>query len=77
VKHKGGKTVHVWAFPGNCDPSTLKSNTFEMEWPPKSGRMATFPEIDRTDFFTVEAAREKMHPAEFEFLSRLKMALSK
>jgi predicted NUDIX family NTP pyrophosphohydrolase len=43
-----------------------------MEWPPKSGRTATFPEIDQAEFFTVEAAREKMHPAEFEFLTRLK-----
>jgi predicted NUDIX family NTP pyrophosphohydrolase len=70
--HKSGKTVHVWAFAGDCDPHTLKSNTFEMEWPSKSGRMATFPEIDRADFFTPEAAREKMHPAEFEFVPRLK-----
>jgi predicted NUDIX family NTP pyrophosphohydrolase len=72
VKHKSGKTVHAWAFAGDCDPRTLKSNTFEMEWPPKSGRMATFPEIDRANFFTLEAAREKMHSAEFEFLNRLK-----
>jgi predicted NUDIX family NTP pyrophosphohydrolase len=72
VKHKSGKTVYAWALTGDCDPSSLKSNTFEMEWPPKSGRMVTFPEIDRADFFTFEAAREKMHPAEFEFLSRLK-----
>jgi predicted NUDIX family NTP pyrophosphohydrolase len=72
VKHKSGKTVHAWAFESDCDPRTLKSNTFEMEWPPKSGRIATFPEIDRADFFTLEAARGKMHPAEFEFLTRLK-----
>jgi predicted NUDIX family NTP pyrophosphohydrolase len=72
VKHKSGKTVYAWAFAGDCDPSSLKSNTFEMGWPPKSGRMVTFPEIDRADFFTLEAARDKMHPAEFEFLSRLK-----
>jgi len=72
VKHKSGKTVYAWAFAGDCDPRTLKSNTFEMEWPPKSGRMATFPEIDCANFFTLEAAREKMHPAEFEFLNRLK-----
>jgi predicted NUDIX family NTP pyrophosphohydrolase len=72
VKHKSGKTVYAWAFAGDCDPFTLKSNTFEMEWPPKSGRTATFPEIDQAEFFTVEAAREKMHPAEFEFLTRLK-----
>lgn len=77
VKHKSGKTVHAWAFAGDCDPSSLKSNTFEMEWPPKSGRMATFPEIDRTGFFTLEAASEKMHPAEFEFLTRLKKVLPK
>jgi predicted NUDIX family NTP pyrophosphohydrolase len=72
VQHKSGKTVHAWAFAGDFDPASLKSNTFEMEWPPKSGKMATFPEIDRASFFPLEAAREKMHPAEFEFLSRLK-----
>src|ERR1700724_4853493 len=77
VKHKSGKTVHAWAIEGDCDPRTLKSNTFEMEWPPKSGRMDTFPEIDHADFFKLEAAREKMHPAEFEFLSRLKNGLPK
>lgn len=74
VKHKSGKTVHAWAFRGDCDPSALKSNTFEMEWPPKSGRMSTFPEIDRANFFTLQAAKEKMHPAEFDFLSRLEKA---
>jgi predicted NUDIX family NTP pyrophosphohydrolase len=72
VKHKSGKTVHAWAFAGDCDPTSVKSNTFEMEWPPKSGRTATFTEIDRANFFTFDAAREKMHPAEFEFLFRLK-----
>jgi predicted NUDIX family NTP pyrophosphohydrolase len=77
VKHQSGKTVHAWAFAGNCDPASIKSNTFEMEWPPKSGKKATFPEIDRADFFTLEAAREKMHSAEFEFLSRLEKASTK
>jgi predicted NUDIX family NTP pyrophosphohydrolase len=72
VKHKSGKTVHAWAIEGDCEPRTLKSNTFEMKWPPKSGRMAIFPEIDRAEFFTPEVAKEKMHPAEFEFISRLK-----
>jgi predicted NUDIX family NTP pyrophosphohydrolase len=72
VKHRSGKTVYAWAFAGDCDPKSLKSNTFEMEWPPKSGRLATFPEIDRAGFFTLEAARGKIHPAEFEFLSKLK-----
>jgi predicted NUDIX family NTP pyrophosphohydrolase len=76
VKHKGGKKVVAWAFAGDCDPAALKSNTFEMEWPPKSGQMAPFPEIDRADFFTVEGAREKMHAAEFEFVTRLAEHLS-
>ena len=77
VKHKSGKTVVAWAFAGDCDPASLRSNTFEMEWPPKSGKLATFPEIDRADFFTVDAASEKMHPAEFEFLGRLENLLLK
>jgi predicted NUDIX family NTP pyrophosphohydrolase len=75
VKHKGGKTVTAWAFAGNCDTASIKSNTFEMEWPPKSGKRVEFPEVDRADFFNVESAREKMYPAEFEFLGRLEKAL--
>jgi predicted NUDIX family NTP pyrophosphohydrolase len=75
VKHKSGKTVTAWAFAGDCDPTALKSNTFEMEWPPKSGKRAQFPEIDRAGFFTVERAKEKMHPAEFEFLTRVEKLL--
>ena len=71
VKHKGGKIVTAWAFEGDCDPASLKSNTFKMEWPPRSGKQREFPEVDRAAFFTVEAAREKMHPAEFEFFPRL------
>jgi predicted NUDIX family NTP pyrophosphohydrolase len=71
VKHKSGKTVVAWAFEGDFDPSTLRSNTFEMEWPPRSGKKRTFPEIDRAEYFTFEAAREKMHAAEFELLCRL------
>jgi predicted NUDIX family NTP pyrophosphohydrolase len=71
VKHKSGKLVHAWAFEGECDPSALRSNTFEMEWPPRSGKKQTFPEIDRAAFFSLAAAEKKMHPAEFEFLKRL------
>ena len=76
VKHKSGKKVVAWAFAGDGDPAALRSNTFEVEWPPKSGKMARFPEIDRADFFTVEAAREKMHAAEFEVVIRLVDRLS-
>ncbi|MDP9337922.1 MAG: NUDIX domain-containing protein [Acidobacteriota bacterium] len=77
VKHKSGKKVAAWAFEGDCDPAAIKSNTFEMEWPPKSGKMARFPEIDRADFFTLEGAQEKMHVAEFEFVTRLAEQLSR
>jgi predicted NUDIX family NTP pyrophosphohydrolase len=71
VKHKSGKVVTAWAFEGDCEPGSLKSNTFTIEWPPKSGKQKEFPEVDRAAFYAVEAAREKMHPAEFEFLTRL------
>jgi predicted NUDIX family NTP pyrophosphohydrolase len=77
VKHKSGKTVLAWAFEGDCDPSALRSNTFQMEWPPRSGKTKEFPEIDRADFFTIDAAREKMHPAEFAFLPCLADLLSR
>lgn len=71
VRHKSGKIVTAWAFEGDCDPAALTSNTFAMEWPPHSGKVCEFPEIDRAAFFTVKAAKQKMHPAEFEFISRL------
>ena len=76
VKHKSGKTVTAWAFEGDCDPATLKSNTFTIEWPPRSGKQKEFPEIDRADFFTLDVARDKIHPAEFEFVERLNSLLS-
>ena len=73
VRQKNGKKVTAWAFQGDWDPALLRSNTFRMEWPPRSKKFAEFPEIDRASFFTFEAAREKMHEAEFEFLLRLKL----
>jgi len=77
VRHKSGKKVSAWAMEGDCDPASLRSNTFEMEWPPKSGKKKEFPEIDRAGFFGVEAAREKMHPTEFPFVERLAVLLAK
>jgi predicted NUDIX family NTP pyrophosphohydrolase len=76
VKHKGGKIVHAWAFEGDCDSSSLHSNTFSMEWPPRSGRQQEYPEIDRGEFFTVDVAREKINPAEYDLLLRLRDLLS-
>jgi predicted NUDIX family NTP pyrophosphohydrolase len=60
IRQKGGKLVHAWAFEGNCDPASIASNTFTMEWPPKSGRQMAFPEIDRADFFDLVVARQKI-----------------
>jgi predicted NUDIX family NTP pyrophosphohydrolase len=77
VRHKSGKTVTAWAFEGDCDPAKIQSNTFEMEWPPRSGQRKNFPEVDRAEFFTVEQARTKSHLAEFEFVRRLVALLQK
>lgn len=71
VKQKSGKTIVAWAFEGDCDPSSIKSNTFTIEWPPKSGRQQEFPEIDRAGFFTVTQAKAKMHPVEYPLVLRL------
>jgi predicted NUDIX family NTP pyrophosphohydrolase len=76
VKNKSGKTITVWAFRGDCDPAKIRSNTFQMEWPPRSGKMAEFPEIDRAQFFTMVEARKKIHTAESPFLERLEQLLA-
>ena len=60
IKQMGGKVVHAWAFAGDCDPATLASNTFAMEWPPKSGKRQEFPEIDRAEWFDLAAAQKKI-----------------
>ena len=76
VKQKGGKTVHAWAFAGDLAPDfRLASNTFEMEWPPRSGKNQAFPEIDQASFFPVELARGRINPAQVVFLDRLLAAL--
>ena len=76
VRQKGGKIVHGWAFRGDWDESRpLRSNTFEMEWPPKSGKMLSFPEIDRVGFFSISEARKKLKEAQHPFLNRLEAAL--
>ena len=71
VRQKSGKVVMAWAVEGDWNPARLESNTFTMEWPPKSGRQREFPEIDRAAFFSIPAARRKIHPAEEPFLDRL------
>ena len=72
VKQKGGKTVHAWAFAGDLkDDFELVSNPFEMEWPPRSGKVRQFPEVDRASFFPLEEARRKINVAQTVFLDRL------
>ena len=72
IKQKGGKTVHAWAFEGDLpDSFEPKSNTFEIEWPPRSGKLEQFPEIDRAEFFAEDVARRKINPAQTILLDRL------
>lgn len=77
VKQKGGKTVHAWAFelePGaNISPA---SNSFELEWPPRSGKMQSFPEIDRAEFFTIEEAQIRINESQRTFLERLRASIA-
>ncbi|HEX6590352.1 MAG TPA: NUDIX domain-containing protein [Longimicrobiales bacterium] len=71
IRQKSGKTVHAWAVEGDFDCATIRSNSFTLEWPPKSGRMQEFPEVDRAQWFTPEVARAKMHTGQGDLVDRL------
>jgi predicted NUDIX family NTP pyrophosphohydrolase len=71
VLQPGGKRVLAWALGADFDTRGLKSNTFAMEWPPRSGRMAAFPEVDRAEWFPIEVAAEKIHSGQQPLLERL------
>jgi predicted NUDIX family NTP pyrophosphohydrolase len=71
IRQPSGKIVSVWAFEGDCDPAVLHSNTFSMEWPPRSGRTREFPEVDRADWFPLDVARTKLLKDQLGFLDRL------
>jgi len=71
VKQVGGKVVHAWALEGDVDAEQITSNMFELEWPPNSGNVAEFPEIDRAAWFDVETAREKLIKAQSQFIDAL------
>lgn len=71
VKQKGGKLVLAWAAEGDFDPSALHSNTFSMEWPPRSGAQRDFPEVDRAEWFDPDEARRRINPAQAAFADRL------
>lgn len=71
VRQKSGKVVSAWALAGDCDADVIVSMTFELEWPPRSGRMQTYPEVDRAGWFALPVAREKLLPAQAPFVDRL------
>ncbi|HEV7781303.1 MAG TPA: NUDIX domain-containing protein [Chitinophagaceae bacterium] len=71
VRQKSGKTVYAFAVEGDADPATIKSNSFEMEWPPGSGRLQTFPEVDKAGWFFMEAAKIKILDAQIPLLDEL------
>jgi predicted NUDIX family NTP pyrophosphohydrolase len=77
IVQKGGKTVHAWAVEQDCpEPYECKSNVFRMEWPPRSGKWQTFPEVDRVQFFSIEEGRLKLKPTQVPLLDRLLAALA-
>jgi predicted NUDIX family NTP pyrophosphohydrolase len=75
IRQKGGKVVHAWAGKGEFDSAALDSNRFEMEWPPRSGKRAEFPEVDRAEWFDPDEARRRIIAAQAELIDRLILAL--
>lgn len=75
IRQKSGKRVRAWALEGDLDAEQARSNTFSMQWPPRSGRMQEFPEVDRAEWFGLDEAREKLNPAQVPLLDRLAEAL--
>jgi len=71
VRQAGGKVVRAWALSGDLDVTRSRSNTFVVEWPPRSGKMQSFPEVDRAGWFDLTAARRKLLPAQRAFIDRL------
>ena len=75
VKQLAGKVVYAWALKGDLDTGTIKSNSVSIEWPPRSGKKISFPEIDKAQWFTATAAKEKINPAQLAFLKDLQNKL--
>ncbi|HXF47764.1 MAG TPA: NUDIX domain-containing protein [Burkholderiaceae bacterium] len=76
VKLRSGKLLYAWAVPGDFDPGGLRSNTFDLEWPPRSGRMQRFPEVDRAAWFAVDEAMNKIQPGQQPLLAQLRALLA-
>ena len=77
ITQKAGKVVHAWAFEGDCDPTAVRSNTYKVEWPPRSGQWREFPEVDRAEWFSLADARAKINAAQAELLARLEEVVCK
>jgi len=75
IRQKSGKLVRAWALPGDLDVAEIASNTFTMEWPPRSGQLTEFPEVDRAQWFGPDEARAKLNPAQVALVDRLQEAL--
>jgi predicted NUDIX family NTP pyrophosphohydrolase len=71
LRQPSGKTIVAWAVEGDCDPAQLRSNTFELEWPPKSGKRKEFPEVDRAEWFSLDEARRRISKGQVGFLEEL------
>jgi len=75
VKQRSGKIVHTWAVEGDCDSAAIRSNTFSMEWPPRSGRQQEFPEVDRAGWFSIPEAREKILDVQRALMEQVELIL--
>lgn len=76
VRTASGKAIHAWAVEGDWDPARLQSNRFTIEWPPRSGEMRSFPEVDRAEWFDLATARRKIHKGQLAFLGALEALLA-
>ena len=77
ITQKGGKIVHAWAFEGDCDTTRIRSNTFQMEWPPRSGKFIACPEVDRACFYRMTEAMQKINSAQIALLEELQRMQAK
>lgn len=77
IRQKSGKVIHAWAWEGDADPARVTSNSMETEWPRGSGRIITFPEIDRCEWFSAEEAKRRINPAQAALIDRLTIALAR
>jgi predicted NUDIX family NTP pyrophosphohydrolase len=77
VRQPGGKVVYAWAVKGDCDAETITSNTFLMEWPPRSGKYQEFPEVDRAGWFTMDVAKERILKGQVSLLEELSQIVEK